>query len=306
MMATAPERRVTEQGAKGMTTIAKLMRAELGVKFHWSFDGVQTLCNRGFKNPLIEAPRPEACASFICKSCVSAMNRLVRTAEVLAHEENATWFRVDFDAPDVAEAFAPLQQTPRADNSEVRAALTPKFVAAGDRRPRCGAERSGTHPCIRVADDCKGEHYDSLGRTWTDQDNIRPAKRCAEVPPAGRALCVLVHNAEVRAGDEIPHLDRHGRGWVTSPKLCQHGITAGWHCSVCADIEREAVVMDRTRSIFRWLLDIPADAVTDWEHVLNWEQYRRPLFTPDQWAAIAEKAEDFESTKRAAWELNNR
>ncbi len=57
--------------------------------------------------------------------------------------------------------------------------------------------------------------------------------------------------------------------------------------------------MDRTRSIFRWLMDVPADAVTDWEHVLTWEHYRRPLFSPEQWAKIAEKAEDFEAEKRA-------
>ncbi len=71
-----------------MSAIAKLMRAELGVKIHWSFDGVTSLCNRGFKNPLEEVKGFEGCSSYICRSCASSMRRMVLVSEKLAHEEN--------------------------------------------------------------------------------------------------------------------------------------------------------------------------------------------------------------------------
>lgn len=96
--------------------------------------------------------------------------------------------------------------------------LTPAFVAAGDQRPRCGEERPGTHPCIRVASECQGQHYDKLGRTWEDQDKIRPSLRCRATPPSGRRQCILVHAATLRSGDEVPHLDTNGGTWTTTVK----------------------------------------------------------------------------------------
>lgn len=99
--------------------------------------------------------------------------------------------------------------------------LTAAFVAAGDKRPRCGAERPGVHPCIRVAEDCQGSHYDKLGRTWTDQDHIRPVRRCSATPPAGHSLCTIpttnfpVTEATPHEGGYLQHCDKYGRMWET-------------------------------------------------------------------------------------------
>lgn len=79
------------------TNIARKMVAEHGVKAHWTFDGTQTLCGRGFRTALQVIDRTSADAEFVlCKSCASGMKRLSGYAETLAHEENATWFVVDF------------------------------------------------------------------------------------------------------------------------------------------------------------------------------------------------------------------
>lgn len=97
-----------------------------------------------------------------------------------------------------------------------------------DQRPRCGAERSGTWPCVRILGECQGAHNDKLGRTWSDQDNIKPALRCTAVPPAERSLCVVQHRVSVKPGDEVPHVDLYGKSWTTTeptPKLTIH--TAG-------------------------------------------------------------------------------
>lgn len=231
-----------------MTGIARRMRAQLGAKAHWSFDGINTLCSRGFRDAMENATE----AVPMCKSCASAMSRLVKVAEVLAHDENATWFKVDFEGPTHDEAHAL--------GLEINAKLTQ--VA------RLEARRSAEARLVAY------EIRDEIVAAGFVEQGLSDY-------PAGAVKAARV--AE-----------------IVGTKLCPHGIIQGRPCSVCEDIEHEALVMDRTRSIFRWLLDVPVRKVTDWEHVSAWAKDRVPHFAPEQWAAIARCAEDFEAEKRAA------
>jgi hypothetical protein len=85
-----------------ITSIARKMVAEHGAKAHWSFDGTQMLCGRGFRTALQVIERTSADAEFVmCKSCASAMARLSAAAESLAHEldERRTMARAYLGTP---------------------------------------------------------------------------------------------------------------------------------------------------------------------------------------------------------------
>lgn len=126
--------------------------------------------------------------------------------------------------------------------------LTTKFVEAGDRRPRCGAERSGTSPCIRVAEECQGEHYDKLGRTWSDQDHIRPVRRCTATPPTGHALCVIpttnfpVTETTPHEGGYVKHRDLYGREWEAADNLPDPARYAFSYPALLGDVVTEGHV----------------------------------------------------------------
>lgn len=223
-----------------------------GLTAHWSGEtgSDRTLCGREIMGSLSVTAR-------MCASCAKHMDRMVK----VAHAEALSYVKPRPEAMDAIHAFAlKLNEQFTAERVEK---LTPAFVAAGDNRPRCGAERSGTWPCIRLADECQGSHYDKLGRTWTDQDHIRPALRCAAVPPAGHALCVIpatnmpVAESAPHEGGYRQHRDAHGREWETPvastsaqvvavsdewslaaevpAEPCAHGIDASRKCSICIE-----------------------------------------------------------------------
>jgi hypothetical protein len=86
-----------------MSTIMTLVETSTSAKSHWVDQYGRSLCGK-----INASSRTLVPGEFgkRCSNCVGSMRRMSWVAEVVAYEENATWFTIDLNSPDEVEGVA--------------------------------------------------------------------------------------------------------------------------------------------------------------------------------------------------------
>lgn len=257
-----------------MTQIARKMIAQFGAKAHWSFDGVQTLCGRGFRNAMVEVGET---THELCKSCRSSMDRVALVAWVHALDEDATWFKVDFDVMEDESVIATFDAL-RENEICPPVCAHGKTADQGCLEGPCGWNADSVHPIALRLD---ADRTDYLTRTAGV-----PAKLCTHGIDSTRLGLCSICREDSQPSNRTWHIERNHVGG----KCLRYSTD----CVVLSMIEKnhaEAVRLDEDRTIYLWVTDVPAGAVTDWGAVAEYSERRRH-FTPEQWTKIARRAAD--------------